>query len=106
MLKLIPKSDTGISRHTGQRSVMTPRLPAIVDARLAPTGHVPFLMRKKISPLSKDSKAIMITVYQISSVVGSGLASLGSRSPMYPSSHAKNALSIMAEKTKGRQKFL
>ena len=101
-----PKTENGRIKHTGQRSTRKPSPPATVDARLAPRGQVPSLSRKNANPALSDRSAIKIIVKMISDCVTGGLASFGSASPKYPSSHAKNALRNTANSTNGRQKFL
>lgn len=105
-LKEIPKKEAGISRHAGQRSVITPSTPPTVVALRAPNGQLPFFRRYAMNPAFRLRRKTSAAVNAISSCEGATRGSFGSASPNAPNSHENIKLSRMADEINEIQKLL
>lgn len=104
-LILMPKRETGSSKHTGHRSATAPIVPPMPDALFAPRGHVPILFLQLSSPAFSERRAIRSRVNTISCCVGSGRGGLGICGNI-PSSHAKKRLQSSSAPSAQLQKSL
>jgi hypothetical protein len=98
-----PNRDAGSTIHTGQISVIAPRIPATPLALFTLLGQLPKRVFQTASPLVIERSKPRITVKRISMLVAGGRGRDGESAASKPSSQAKSAPSTTKDTRKGSQ---